>query len=275
MKGVVGYDLTRLFVGSEGTLGVITKIILKLVPLPEAKATILALFQEVEDAAETVSAIIAARVVPSTIEFLDRASIKCSEQANPMGLPEGIGGMLLIEVDGDSESIKSQAEKVRAIVMENRAVQCTLTQDPKEADKLWLARRTLSQATYNLNPIKIAEDVVVPRSEIPVLIHSLEEMEKKFGIPILSFGHAGDGNFHVSIMIKDTKEDREKAEEAVKEIFAETIRLGGTLSGEHGIGISKAPYIGMELTPETISAMKDIKKLFDPNNILNPGKIFL
>jgi len=274
MKGVVGYDLTRLFVGSEGTLGVITKIILKLIPLPEAKATILALFREVEEAAETVSAIIAARIVPSTIEFMDKASIKCSEQANPMGLPEGLGGLLLIEVDGDKESIQSQAEKVRKIILEKNAVQCTMTQDPKEADTLWKARRTLSQATYNLNPVKIAEDVVVPRSKIPTLIRALEEMEKRFGIPILSFGHAGDGNFHVSIMIKDTPEDREKAEEAVKEIFTETIKLGGTLSGEHGIGLSKAAYLGMELSPEVMNTMKKIKRLFDPNNILNPGKIF-
>ncbi|MCX5818213.1 MAG: FAD-binding protein [Proteobacteria bacterium] len=274
MKGVVGYDLTRLFVGSEGTLGVITKIILKLVPLPEAKATILALFREVEEAAESVSAIIAARIVPSAIEFMDKASIKCSEQANPMGFPEGLGGLLLIEVDGDNESIQSQAKKVQKIILEKNAVQCTMTQDPKEADTLWKARRTLSQATYNLNPVKIAEDVVVPRSKIPTLIRALEEMEKRFGIPILSFGHAGDGNFHVSIMIKDTPEDREKAEEAVKEIFTETIRLGGTLSGEHGIGLSKAAYLGMELSPEVMNTMKKIKRLFDPNNILNPGKIF-
>lgn len=274
MKGVVGYDLTRLFVGSEGTLGVITKIILKLVPLPEAKATILALFREVEEAAESVSAIIAARIVPSAIEFMDKASIKCSEQANPMGFPEGLGGLLLIEVDGDNESIQSQAKKVQKIILEKNAVRCTVTQDPKEADTLWKARRTLSQATYNLNPVKIAEDVVVPRSKIPTLIRALEEMEKRFGIPILSFGHAGDGNFHVSIMIKDTPEDREKAEEAVKEIFTETIRLGGTLSGEHGIGLSKAAYLGMELSPEVMNTMKKIKRLFDPNNILNPGKIF-
>jgi len=274
MKGVVGYDLTRLFVGSEGTLGVITKIILKLIPLPESKATILALFQEVEEAAETVSAIIAAKIVPSTIEFMDKASIKCSEQANPMGLPEGIGGLLLIEVDGDKESIKIQAEKIRKIILEKNAIRCDLTEDPKEADRLWQARRTLSQATYNLNPVKIAEDVVVPRSNIPKLIRALEEMGKRFGIPILSFGHAGDGNFHVSIMIKDTPEDRAKAEEAVKAIFEETIRLGGTLSGEHGIGTSKAAYIGMELSPEVIDTMKGIKRLFDPNNILNPGKIF-
>lgn len=274
MKGVVGYDLTRLFVGSEGTLGVITKIILKLIPLPESKATILALFQEVEDAAEAVSAIIAAKIVPSTMEFMDRASIKCSEQANPMGLPEGIGGLLLIEVDGDKESIKVQAEKVKKIVFEKKAIQCNVTEDPKEADKLWQARRTLSQATYNLNPVKIAEDVVVPRSNIPHLIRALEEMEKRFGIPILSFGHAGDGNFHVSIMIKDTPEDRARAEEAVKAIFEETLKLGGTLSGEHGIGTSKSAYIGMELSPEVIATMKKIKKLFDPNSILNPGKIF-
>jgi glycolate oxidase len=274
MKGVVGYDLTRLFVGSEGTLGVITKIILKLIPLPEAKATILALYNQVEDAAETVSAIIAARIVPSTIEFMDRASIRCCEKANPMGIPETVNGLLLIEIDGDKESLARQAEKIRKIVLEHRAAECKVTDDPKEADKLWQARRVVSQATYNLNPVKIAEDVVVPRSNIPVLIRALEEMEKKFGVPILSFGHAGDGNFHVSIMIQDTPEDRAKAEEAVKEIFTETLKLGGTLSGEHGIGTSKSAYIAMELSPEALTTMKSIKKLFDPNNILNPGKIF-
>lgn len=274
MKGVVGYDLTRLFVGSEGTLGVVTKIIMKLIPLPEAKATILALFQEVEDAAAAVSAIIAAKVVPSTIEFMDKASIKCSEQASPMGLPEGIGGLLLIEVDGDRESIQPQVEKVKRIVLDKKAIRCDVTEDPQEADRLWQARRVLSQATYNLNPVKIAEDVVVPRSHIPTFIRALEEMEKRFGVPILSFGHAGDGNFHVSIMIKDTPEDRAKAEKAVEAIFEETIRLGGTLSGEHGIGTSKSAYLGMELSPEVIATMKRIKKLFDPNNILNPGKIF-
>ena len=243
MKGVVGYDIARLFVGSEGTLGVITKIILKLIPLPEAKATILALFQEVEEAAEAVSAIIAAKVIPSTIEFMDKASIQCSEKASPMGLPEGIGGLLLIEVDGDSVSIVPQVEKVRNIVNAKRAIQCNVTDDPKESDKLWQARRALSQALYTVNPVKIAEDVVVPRSHIPTLIRALEAMGQKFGIPILSFGHAGDGNFHVNIMIKDTPEERAKAEEAVKEIFAEAIRLGGTLSGEHGIGTSKAPIL--------------------------------
>lgn len=274
MKGVVGYDLTRLFVGSEGTLGVVTKITVKLVPLPEAKATILALFTEVEEAARAVSAIIAAKIIPSTIEFMDRASIRCSEKASPMGIPEEIGGLLLIEVDGNEEAVAPQVEKVKKILTGQRAARCDVTRDPAEADKLWQARRVLSQATYNLNPVKIAEDVVVPRSHIPTLIRSLEALEKKYGIPILSFGHAGDGNFHVSIMIKDTVEDRHKAEEAVKDIFAETVRLGGTLSGEHGIGTSKAPYLDMELSPDVIATMKSIKTLFDPNNILNPGKIF-
>jgi glycolate oxidase len=274
MKGVVGYDLARLFVGSEGTLGVVTKITLKLIPLPEARATILALFAAVDEAAEAVSATIAARIVPSTIEFMDKASIWCSEQANPMGIPSDTGGLLLIEVDGDAQSIDTQADKVRRIMLHHKAVECRMTRDPKEADKLWLARRTLSQALYNVNPVKIAEDVVVPRSNIPALIHSLEDMGKRFGIPILSFGHAGDGNFHVNIMIKDTKEDREKAEEAVEEIFSEALRLGGTLSGEHGIGLSKAAYLGMEIAPDLMATMKKVKKLFDPNNILNPGKIF-
>lgn len=274
MKGVVGYDLTRLFVGSEGTLGVVTKIVVKLIPLPEAKATILALFEKVEDTAEAVSAIIAARIVPSTIEFMDRASIRCSEQANPMGIPENIEGLLLIEVDGDQTSLEGQAEKIRKVLAEHRAAEVKMTRDPGEADKLWQARRVVSQATYNLNPVKVAEDVVVPRSNIPVLIHFLEDLGKKFGVPVLSFGHAGDGNFHVSIMIKDTPEDRAKAEEAVKEIFAETIRLGGTLSGEHGIGTSKAPYLDMELSRPVMETMKKIKAIFDPNGILNPGKIF-
>ncbi len=274
MKGVVGYDMTRLFVGSEGTLGVITKIILKLIPLPETKATILALFGEVEDAARSVSAIIAAKIVPSTMEFMDKASIRCSEQASPMGFPEGVGGLLLIEVDGSKESVVSQAAKIETIVRQHGAVRCDLTNDPVEADKLWHARRTLSQALYNLAPFKIAEDVVVPRSAIPTYIRSLERMQRHFGMPILSFGHAGDGNFHVNLMIEDTPEYRARAEEAVKEIFAEAIKLGGTMSGEHGIGLSKAPYLGMELSPDAIAAMKRIKKLFDPNGILNPGKIF-
>jgi len=275
MKGVVGYDLTRLFVGSEGTLGVITKIILKLIPEPEAKATILALFKKVEDTAEAVSGIVAAKIVPSTIEFMDRASIRCSEQANPMGIPEDIEGLLLIEIDGNTDSIESLAEKIKTVLIAHNAAEVTLTQDPSEADKLWQARRVVSQATYNLNPVKIAEDVVVPRSNIPKLIRFLEEMGKKYGLPILSFGHAGDRNFHVSLMIKDTPEDYTKAHKAVEEIFSETIRLGGTLSGEHGIGTSKAPYLSMELSTEVIETMKSIKRVFDPNNILNPGKIFV
>jgi glycolate oxidase len=274
MKGVVGYDMTRLFVGSEGTLGVITKIILKLIPLPETKATILALFGEVEEAAKTVSAIIAAKIVPSTMEFMDKASIQCSEKASPMGLPKETGGLLLMEVDGSKESVVAQAEKIEAIVWEHHAVGCSRTSDPVEAEKLWHARRTLSQALYTVAPLKIAEDVVVPRSAIPTLIRSLEHMQKRYNLPILSFGHAGDGNFHVNLMIEDTAEHRAKAEEAVKEIFAEAISLGGTMSGEHGIGLSKAPYLRMELSADAISAMKRIKHLFDPNNILNPGKIF-
>jgi glycolate oxidase len=232
------------------------------------------LFRKVDGAAEAVSAIIAAKIVPSTIEFMDHASIRCSEQANPMGIPSDIDGLLLIEVDGERSSLESQARRIEKIVLEHNAVDCKVTQDPDVAEKLWQARRVVSQATYNLNPVKVAEDVVVPRSEIPTLIHILEELEKKYEVPILSFGHAGDGNFHVSIMIKDTPEQWAKAHAAVKEIFTETIRLGGTLSGEHGIGTSKAPYLSMELSQDVIRTMKNIKKLFDPNNILNPGKIF-
>jgi len=191
-----------------------------------------------------------------------------------MGLPEGVGGLLIIEIDGSKESVISQAEKVQTIVRSHNSIRCDLTQDPAESDRLWQARRALSQALYQVAPLKIAEDVVVPRSKIPALVRALEAMRDRFGIPILSFGHAGDGNFHVNLMIQDTPADREKAEEAVKEIFAEAIRLGGTMSGEHGIGLSKAPYLGMELTDNVMDLMKNVKKLFDPKNILNPGKIF-
>lgn len=274
MKGVVGYDLTRLFVGSEGTLCVITEITLKLIPLPESKATILAFFREVEDAAKCVSEIIAEKVIPAVMEFMDKASVICSEKANPIGVPEDTGALLLIEVDGEKASVKSQVEKIVTLLKEKNASGFKVTEDPKEAENFWLARRTLSQATYNLNPIKIAEDVVVPRSKIPVLIRKLEELSEKLKIPILSFGHAGDGNFHVSIMIKDDPEELKKAESAVKTIFHETLKLGGTISGEHGIGILKSEYIDMELSKEALSVMAKIKKLFDPNNILNPGKIF-
>lgn len=274
MKGVVGYDLTRLFVGSEGTLCVITKIILKLIPLPEGKSTILAFFKEVEDAAKCVSSIIASRIVPATLEFMDKASVLCSEMANPIGIPEGTGSLLLIEVDGDWPSVKYQTEKVVNILKESGAYEVRFTDDPKEAERLWTARRTLSQATYNLNPVKIAEDVVVPRSKVPALIRKLEALSQELNIPILSFGHAGDGNFHVSIMIKDNEEERKKAEIAVREIFRETLSLGGTISGEHGIGFLKSEYIDMELSKETLLTMAKIKRLLDPNNILNPGKIF-
>ncbi|MCX7857161.1 MAG: FAD-binding protein [Deltaproteobacteria bacterium] len=274
MKGVVGYDLTRLFVGSEGTLCVITKIILKLIPLPESKATLLVFFREVEDAAICVSGIISARIVPAVMEFMDRASVICSEMANPIGIPEETGALLLIEVDGDEASVKAQVEKIIPILKEKKASEFRITYDPKESEALWLARRTLSQATYNLNPVKVAEDVVVPRSKIPILIRKLEVLSEELNIPILSFGHAGDGNFHVSIMIKDEPRDWEKAEKAVREIFKETIQLGGTISGEHGIGTLKSDYIDMELSREALITMAKIKKLFDPNNILNPGKIF-
>jgi glycolate oxidase len=205
---------------------------------------------------------------------MDRASVICSEKANPIGIPEWVGALLLIEVDGDWASVRSQSEKIMSLLQEKKACEFRMTDDPKESERLWLARRTLSQATYNLNPVKIAEDVVVPRSKIPVLIRKLEELSQSLKIPILSFGHAGDGNFHVSIMIKDDPQDYRKAEEAVKKIFEETLRLGGTISGEHGIGILKSEYISMELSQEVLLTMAKIKRLFDPNNILNPGKIF-
>ena len=273
-KGVVGYDLVRLLVGSEGTLGVVTKVILKLLPLPEERATVLALFSTVEDAALAVSSILKRKILPCTMEFMDRASIRCVEMGEPMGIPSYVNALLLMELDGNERGVARDLEKVMVALREEGAKDVWATMDEKERERLWHARRTLSQATYRLNPVKIAEDVVVPQSQVPELIRFLEGLSLGLSIPILSYGHAGDGNFHVSIMIKDEEEEKRRGEEAVRHIFRKTIELGGTISGEHGIGIAKRPFIRMELGEEEIETMLRIKRALDPKNILNPGKIF-
>lgn len=273
-KGVVGYDLTRLLVGSEGTLGVVTKVILRLLPLPEERATVLALFSSVEDGARAVSSVIRRRILPCTIEFMDSASIKCVSMGEDLSMPAYVKALLIVELDGSEGSVAKDMEKIVEALKEERAKEVRATKDEKERERLWHARRTLSQATYRLNPVKIAEDVVVPQSKVPELIRFLEDLSERLSIPILSYGHAGDGNFHVSIMVKDEEEERRKGEEAVRHIFRKTLDLGGTISGEHGVGIAKRPFIRMELDEEEIATMLRIKRVLDPNNILNPGKIF-
>lgn len=275
VKGVVGYDLTKLLVGSEGTLGVITKIILRLLPLPKAKRTLLAIFPTIEAAATTVSKIISSRIIPATLEFMDNATIRCVEDYLHLGLPVQAGALLLIEVDGSPEALGGEVEEIQKICQTNQALEVKVAKDKQEAEDLWKARRAVSSAVVKLNPTKVNEDVTVPRSKVAEILRRVEAISKKHNLIIVNFGHAGDGNIHVNVLIDRRKPEEEKrAHAAVKEIFAAALDLGGTLSGEHGIGITKAPYLSMELGDMGTEVMKRIKKSFDPNNILNPGKIF-
>lgn len=275
MKGVVGYDLTRLICGSEGTLGIITAITLKLLPLPEAKKTMLAVFSTIDDAARAVSTIIRGRIIPSTLEFMDRTAIQCVAGHSGNTIPETAGAVLIIEVDGDVELIEKQVVRIRELIQPLGLIDFKTAKDDAEAEELWETRRRVSPSLRRVNPHKINEDIVVPRSRVPDIIRRIEAIHAKYSVPIVNFGHAGDGNIHVNIMIdKDVPGESERAEMAVRELVAATLELGGSMSGEHGVGLSKAPYIDMELTPEQIAIMKGVKQAFDPDNILNPGKIF-
>jgi len=273
-KGVVGYDLTRLIVGSEGTLGVVTKAYLRLLPKPETIRTMLAVFSDVKDAARAVSAIIRERIIPSTLELIDSVSIRCVEEHARIGLPAGAGAVLLIEVDGSEAATTLEAEGVRKVCEEHGASVRTAS-GKAEVKDLWKARRALSASLYKIKPNKINEDVVVPRARIPALIEGIQTIAGAHNLLIACFGHAGDGNIHVNVM-HDAKDPIEAAaaKQAVTEVFELTLRLGGTISGEHGVGTAKAPFIGMELGLVTIDLMKRVKHAFDPNGILNPGKIF-
>jgi glycolate oxidase len=276
MKSVAGYELTRLLIGSEGTLAVITKIILRLIPLPEATATMLAIFPEIAQAAETVSAIIRSKIIPSTLEFMDNASIRCVEDYLHMGLPVGAGALLLIEVDGEREIIEKQIGKISELCRNGGAERIEIAKNEEEREMLWKARRSISAAIVKLNPTKVNEDIAVPRSRVPDIINALHEIAERCRLVIVNFGHAGDGNIHVNIMTnRKDKEEMERVEKAVEEIFRTTLKMGGTISGEHGIGITKAPFLAWEVGDAGIEVMKKIKACFDPHNILNPGKMFL
>lgn len=274
-KGVVGYDLTKLICGSEGTLGVITRIILRLLPLPDAKKTMLAIFDSIDGAATAVSTIIKGKIIPTTLEFMDHATLKCVDNRFNLGLPEEGKAALIIEVDGDRDLIEKQAEFIHGLIEPLGLVRFRVAQDVAESEQLWKVRRLVSPSLRDVNPTKYNEDIVVPRSKVPEIIRSIEDIRQKYEIPILNFGHAGDGNIHVNIMIdREIAGMDEKAQDAIKDIFRAALDLGGTMSGEHGIGLTKAPYINMELSPIQIATMKAIKNALDPNNILNPGKIF-
>lgn len=274
-KGVVGYDLTRLLVGSEGTLAVITKVRLKLLPLPEDVITLLAFFYDLSTAGRAVSSIISSRIIPRTLEFMDREAIRATENFHPLGLPHATEALLLIEIDGPVSTIRKEAEKV-VDLLHKLGSDVRVAEDEDARDKLWEARRSLSPALYHISPHKINQDIVVPRNRIPDMIDGLKKISEKTGLKIVNFGHAGDGNIHVNIMVDKTNEEEcRKGQAAIKDIFELTLSLGGTISGEHGIGITKIPYISMEIKEKELSLMRGIKGVFDPKNILNPGKAII
>lgn len=271
-KGVVGYDLTRLLIGSEGTLAVITEATLKLTPLPQARAGVTAYFGDLSSCASAIVRIMALPQTPSALEFLDSASLLLIRGRYPALVPAHAAAMLMIEVDGSEQSIaESRAAVLRACgdkgLIKGEEVSDTAT--------LWAARKALSPLLRDIAPKKINEDVVVPVSALPVFLEGLEQLSSKYGVANVNFGHAGNGNIHVNLLVDpESADELSRANACLNEIFDLVIRLNGTLSGEHGVGSEKRPYIGKEIDPPTLALMKEIKRVFDPNNILNPGKLF-
>jgi glycolate oxidase len=272
LKSVTGYDLTRLMVGSEGTLGIVTRIIVKLLPLPETVRTVSACFTTVGDAAGAASLMAEKRILPRALELMDRGALRAVEAYRKEDLSGGAAAMLIIEADGPEETVQREIANVRAILSDCGASRIVAAESEEERERIWSFRRSISPALYSLKPKKLNEDIVVPRSKIPDILRAIDGIAQRHGLLIVNFGHAGDGNIHTNVMFDEP--ERAAAEAAVKEIFEATLRLGGSISGEHGIGLAKAAYLPMERDPATIKAMQAIKKALDPNNILNPGKIF-
>ena len=274
VKCVTGYNLTGLMVASEGTLGVFNQITLKLIPPAQAAKAMMAVFDDVASASETVAAVIAAKIVPATLEFMDNFTIRTVENFRQAGLPVDAQALLLIEVDGHKAQVEEEAAKVEAICREHGAASITVAKDAAQRDKVWQARRDALPALAKLRPTCVLEDATVPRSKVPAMIATLGDISKKYNLTIGTFGHAGDGNLHPTILTdkRDTAEWA-RVEEAIDAIFEAALAFGGTLSGEHGIGKAKSKYLEMETSRGTIAYSRRMKSVLDPKGILNPGKI--
>ncbi len=275
VKNVTGYNLTALLTGSEGTLGIITRIILRLLPKPGAVRTALAIYDSLEDAAQTVTSIICRGIIPATLELMDQVTIRCVENYLQLGLPPDAAAILLIEVDGSPAQVAEDITLVENACRQNGCREVQVATGEEERARLWQARRAVSAAIVQLKPTKISEDATVPRSKIPDMVKKLQAIGEKYDLQLPVFGHAGDGNLHPNILVdRRNPEELERAEKAVREIFRAALELGGTLSGEHGIGTMKKPYLEWEAQPAGVEYMRAIKMAVDPRGILNPGKIF-
>ncbi len=272
VKGVTGYDVTALLVGSEGTLAVFSQLTLRLIPKPPEVMTLLALFTRARHAAEAVAAMTERRVWPRCLEFLDAGTL-AAVRARGIPIDERAGAMLLIEVDGDAHACEVAAEQVGAVCTDQGALEVLVAQDAAQRARLWTARREMSPAVRALARHKIAEDVVVPRSRIPDLLDRIDASSETLGVRTVTYGHAGDGNLHVNFLWNH-EDERFQVDRAVAQLFRDVIEFGGTLSGEHGIGLLKAPYLALEQSDALIALQKRLKQTFDPSGLLNPGKIF-
>ncbi len=275
IKNVVGYDLNALFVGSEGTLGVITEALLRLTTKPQVVRTARAEFPALEDASRTVNAILDAGVVPATLEMMDETAITCIEEAMELGLPLDVEAMLIIETDGsDEEAVLREIETVARVCQDSGAREVIVAETEEERERLWRARRSVSPSLARKAPNKLGEDITVPRSAIPEAIRRIKAISADYGLPIVIFGHAGDGNLHPNILFdKRDEEEWQMVEQIVGEIFQVAMDLEGTLSGEHGVGTLKRPYIEEALGPLSLHVQRRIKEALDPRGIMNPGKV--
>lgn len=274
-KGVVGYDLTNLIIGSEGTLAIVTEATIRLIPLPARIVTLLAFFPDTSSLVASLSGMTKSRIMPAALEFLDPACVNVIRDQIAINIPQESSSLLIIDLDGEAEELDRQLEIVGEICLDNQALDVLVAESSERRKGLWDVRRKLRESIKEGNDFKRAEDVTVPIGKIPELTEGCEKISKKFGLDNYNFGHLGDGNVHVNLTHRK-KNDQiiKKGERATEEIFKLVLHLGGTISGEHGIGITKQPFLGLELSERSIRLQMEIKKVFDPLNILNPGKIF-
>jgi glycolate oxidase len=275
VKDVAGYSMKDVFIGSEGTLGVITKVLLKLVPKPRTKKTLLATFSRMDAAAETVSAIIADKIIPCTLEFLDKITIKCVEDFAHIGLPLDAEALLLMETDGHPAVVEEEARRMESIARQHGADSVTVAQTAEEATRLATARRSAFSALARVAPTTILEDATVPRSELAKMIRFTQEVATRHQLRIATFGHMGDGNLHPTFLTDERNApEMERVEHAMQEIFDYAVKLGGTITGEHGVGLAKKKFLPGAIGDASIGLMRQLKKTLDPQGLLNPGKIF-